>query len=108
MAIKSKAFAYAQEQFTQEFDKVQIDKNKIAKEAWGRRFVAYVFKLLAALGGIAIASGINEKAAHIIGIAIAVALVLDGIFSNHERLIIVVSARNAYRRLLNQVRREHQ
>jgi hypothetical protein len=76
--------------------------------AWGRRLIAYGFKVLAVIGGIAVAAGISKEAAQVVGIAIAVVVAVDGIFSNHVRLLATVEAKNAYDRVLNQVRREHQ
>jgi hypothetical protein len=108
MTADGDAFGYAQEQFTKEYTKVEADAKTISRESNRRRFVAYIFKLLAVFGGLAVAAGVSGQAAQIIRIAIAPAVSLDFVFSNHERLIVVVEARNAYRRLLNQVRREHQ
>jgi hypothetical protein len=108
MAAQGDSFGYAQEQFTKEYDKVEADENRKSWESLWRRAVAYGFKLLAVIGALAVAAGLSGQAAQAIGVCIAVAVALDAIFSNHERLIVVVTARNAYRRLLNQVRREHQ
>lgn len=108
MENHSDSFAYIQEQFTEEYNKVQADERRIARESLWRRVIAYGFKLLAVIGGIAVAAGVNEQASQIIGVGIAVAVALDGIFSNHERLLVAVNARDAYRRLINQVRRKHQ
>ena len=101
------AFGYIQEQFVTEYAKVEKDKKAISKESVLRRTIAYGFKLVAVLGAVAIASGLEKTVAQWVGIAVAVVVGLDAVFSNHERLLSVVEARNAYRRLLNQVAREH-
>jgi hypothetical protein len=105
--MNSDSFAFIQEQLTAEYKKIETDKKVVSREAFYRRCIAYVFKLIAVLGGIAVAAGIDQDMAKGIGIAIAIVICLDTVFSNHERLLCVVAAHNAYQRLLNQVHREH-
>lgn len=68
------SFEYAQEQAT-------------ALEARWRRIIACGFKLIAVLGGVMVASGVDPKLAQRIGIALAVVIAVDAVFSNHERLV---------------------
>jgi hypothetical protein len=107
-ATDGDAFAAAQKQFEQEYGDAVRTATTIAWEAMGRRVIAYGFKLVAALGGLAVTTGVDAQAAQVIGATIAVALVLDTTFSNFERLLLSVEARNAYRRLLRLVRHQHQ
>jgi hypothetical protein len=72
-----------------------------------RSVLAYGFKLLALLGGVAVATGLEAAAAQAVGVAIAVAVILDGVFSNHTRLMAVAAAHRAVKQLLARVAHEH-
>lgn len=105
--MNSDSLAFIQEQLKAEYEQIETDKKVVSRAAFYRRWIAYLFKLIAVLGGIALAAGVDQSMAKGIGIAIAIVVGFDTVFSNHERLLCVVAARNAYQRLLNQVHREH-
>src|SRR5437868_10575213 len=98
MSMPANSFKHAQDQFEGEYNRVRSVAKWKGIRAWARRVVAYGFKILAVMGGIAVAAGISKEAAQIVGIAIAVVVALDGIFSNHVRLLASVEAKHAYDR----------
>ncbi|OIO70633.1 MAG: hypothetical protein COW19_11355 [Zetaproteobacteria bacterium CG12_big_fil_rev_8_21_14_0_65_55_1124] len=99
---------YAQDTFADVLKEVEADRSPINRESIWRRVMAYGLKTVAVIGGIAIASGIKEDMAHYVGIAITTAVAVDGIFSNHMRMIAVTKAAQAYGRVLKQAKRLHQ
>ncbi len=99
---------YAQNTFESAFEETEKERKPIYIESILRRFWAYGLKSIAVLSGIAIASGVKEDTAHILGIIVAVVIALDSLFSNHERMVAVTKAAQAYKRLLKEVRRKHQ
>jgi hypothetical protein len=90
---------YLHRQITEQLKALAARLAAIRKERRRRLGVAYGFKLTAALGGLAISTGLPQRWAQGLGILIAVCLVLDRVFANHRRLIAVVAAKNAFERL---------
>lgn len=79
-------------------------RGALAQESGWRRVLAYGFKLLSGFGAIAVAAGIPKQAAQLVGIAVAINVLLDTIFSNQPRLLIVTKAKYALAQCLNLVR----
>jgi hypothetical protein len=69
--------------------------------------VAFILKAIAIFGGIAIAAGLEEKTSHIVGIMIAVAIGVDLLLQNFNRLLAIQDAKDAYKELFLRVVREH-
>ncbi len=99
---------YAQNIFDDAYKQVEEDRKPLKLESLLRRTVAYGLKAVAVFGGLAITAGVSAKWSQIIGVAIAAAIAIDLLFSNHLRVIAVAKASQAYKRLLRQVRRTHQ
>ncbi len=101
-------FEFIQKIFGDKYSEVEATAGKVHSEAMFRRGLAYLLKGIAAFGGLAITAGVPKDVAHGIGIIIAVAIAVDGLFLNHMRLIAVVKADKAYKYLLRDVRDDHQ
>lgn len=71
-----------------------------------RTFFAYFLKAIAAGGSLIVATGLFPLRHQVIGIAILLAIFVDTISSNHERLIAEVQAGYAFRSLQSSVRAE--
>lgn len=99
---------YLQQQFGAAYEETNASYRTIAREANGRRALAYSLKGIAALGGLVLTTGILPPFSQALGFAIAAVVVVDGLLSNHLRLIAAVKAKQAYRRLLRVVVRTHQ
>lgn len=69
--------------------------------------MAYGLKAIAVFGALAISSGLVSEYAQSIGLAVAAAVAVDGLFSNHVRMLLVTKAAQAYKRLANDARRTH-
>ncbi|MEY4514213.1 MAG: hypothetical protein RLZZ450_6335 [Pseudomonadota bacterium] len=93
----SHEFEALQRMYGEQYGGADRERRAVAAEAVFRRLVAYGFKLAAVLGGIAVASGLNEQQAHRVGIGITVVVGLDLVFSNHKRLLVTAKAAHAYR-----------
>lgn len=72
-----------------------------------RRVAAYVLKIIAAGGSLVVATGYLPEWNQPIGVAILIAVLVDGITSNHKRLLSEVQAGYAYGFLYERVSREH-
>ncbi|MBR8534671.1 hypothetical protein KDU71_03800 [Carboxylicivirga sediminis] len=83
---------YSTKIFEDAYNIAQERQAEFSKESRIRLFFAYTFKAIAVLGGIILTTGVNEKAAQIIGISISVVIAIDLIFSNHKRLLIITKA----------------
>ena len=95
----------------QRFDEAQQHLKRDWRIAWVyatvRRWIAYLLKAIGIFGGIAVASGLQEDKAHIVGILIAVAVGFDTLLQNYNRLIAMQEASYAYRELFYRVAREY-
>jgi len=69
-----------------------------------RRVLAYGLKGVAAGGSLVVATGQFTPAHQGIGIAVLVAVFLDGLSSNHDRLIAEVEAGYAYKAIRHRVK----
>jgi hypothetical protein len=103
----AEATEYLQRQFGEQVEAARQRALKLTKERTRRLLPAYGFKLLALIGGVAVAAGPPQEIAQGIGIAIAIAVILDGVFSNHQRLLSVAAALNATNKLVNRIEHEH-
>lgn len=101
------ATAYLQSVLGGEFEETEQARKKLAREVLWRKSLAYVLKGLAVLGGLVLAAGVVPPMSQALGLAISGAVTLDFLLSNHQRLITVVTASQAYRRLLREVARTH-
>jgi hypothetical protein len=101
------ATEYLQRQLDEQLKSAASLRDKLWKERNWRLLPAYGFKLLALIGGIAVAAGPSKAVAQVIGIAIAVAVVLDGVFSNHRKLMSVATGQQAIKHLLARIAHEH-
>jgi hypothetical protein len=99
---------YLQEQFGDAYNETEAARKAVAREAARRRSLAYLLKAVAALGGLVLAAGLVPPLSQGLGLAITAAVTIDGLFSNHIRLITSVKASQAYKRLLRRVVRSHQ
>ena len=99
---------YAQNTFLSALLEAEVKRKPLHIESIIRRICAYGLKGIAVFGGIAIASGLYSKQAQYIGIAITLAVALDGFFSNYVKMMLVTKAAQAYSRLANEARRSHQ
>lgn len=99
---------YAQNVFDSAYGDTLAARKPIHREAWLRALWAYGLKAIAVFGGLSIASGKVQESAQWIGIAIAVAVAMDGLFSNHVQMMLVTKAAQAYKRIATQARRAHQ
>lgn len=77
---------------------------KFSGEANRRRIAAYILKSIAVFGGLAIATGYLDNYAQVIGVIITIVVAIDGIFSNHKRLLITSKAAQALKILLKKTR----
>jgi len=99
---------YLQQQFGSAYEEADRARRAVTREAWRRRFVAYALKGIAVLGGLVLAVGLVPPLSQWLGFGIAAAVAVDGLVSNHMRLITTVKATQAYGRLLRSVTRSHQ
>lgn len=106
--MESDPLQYVQDTFSDTLAEVESEYKPIARESMLRRFWAYSLKAITVFSGIAIAAGVADGVAHVLGIIIASTVALDSLFSNHERMIAVSKASQAYARVLKGVRRTHQ
>lgn len=106
-ADKGDSFAFMQDRFDEEFSRIEEAHKRVRRESIRRRATAYGLKALAALGGLVIALGVPQPISQYIGFAIAIAIALDQVSSNHSRLLSSVEAANAYDRMTKRVRRAH-
>jgi len=72
-----------------------------------RRGTAYVLKFIAAGGSLVVATGYYPNWNQPIGVAILVAVLVDGVTSNYKRLLAEVQAGYAYGFLYEAVSRKH-
>jgi len=108
MRIEPNSFDYVQNIFEQTLQETESAGKAVSLRAFWRRWLAYFLKGVAVFGGIAIAAGLNKEAAHFVGIAIAVAVAIDGLFLNHTKLLAATKGASAYKYLLKDIRNEHQ
>ncbi|RMH26623.1 MAG: hypothetical protein D6692_08940 [Planctomycetota bacterium] len=101
------ATAYLQSVLGGEVAEAEEARKKVAREALWRKGLAYALKGLAVLGGLVLAAGVVPPMSQALGLAISGAVTLDFLLSNHQRLLTVVTASQAYRRLLREVARTH-
>ena len=99
---------YAQNSFYAAFQEAERARAPLRRSSIWRRIWAYGLKAVAVFGGLAIASGLVAPYAQVIGIAIAAAVAVDALFSNHVRMLLVTKAAHAFDRLAKQARRAHQ
>lgn len=99
--------AYLQSVLGSEVEETKEAYKKLSREVIWRKGLAYVLKGLAVLGGLVLAAGVVPPLSQALGLAISGAVTLDFLLSNHTRLITVVTASQAYRRLLREVARTH-
>jgi SMC proteins Flexible Hinge Domain len=69
--------------------------------------LAFFLKGVAVFGGLAFAAGLKGPIAHVVGIAIAVAIAIDALLFNHVRLVVVTKADQAYKNLLKDTKNKH-
>src|SRR5690348_6951517 len=103
MSEAADSTAYLQEQFGAEYQEAEGARKAVEREAKRRRALAYGFKAIAVLGGVVLAAGLVPPVSQFLGFAIATAVAIDGLFSNHMRLITTVKATQAYSKLLKSV-----
>lgn len=72
-----------------------------------RRLLAYLLKFVAAGGSLVVATGYVPNWNQPIGAAILIAVLVDGVSSNHRRLLSEVQAGYAYEFLRERVSREY-
>ena len=108
MSSDANEFEYVQRIFEETFEETAERKKTVHSEMVWRRGLAYGLKAIPVFGGIAIAVGVKGWLPHAIGIAIMVAVAVDGFVVNHARLITVSQADKAFKRLLKNVRNAHQ
>jgi hypothetical protein len=72
-----------------------------------RRLIAYLLKFVAAGGSLVVATGYVPAWNQPIGAAILIAVLIDGVSSNHRRLLSEVQAGYAYEFLRERVSREY-
>lgn len=99
---------YAQNIFGEAFNEAKKSKKPVFIESIFRRIWAYGLKGIAVFSGIAIASGLEESNAQILGIAVTASVATDLLLSNHERMVATTKASQAYSRLIKEVHRNHQ
>ena len=99
---------YAQNTFDSAYTEAITAKKRLSIRSLLRRSIAYSLKAVAVFGGIAVASGRFSSDAQNIGIAIIVAVAIDGLFSNHIQTMLVTKAANAYDRITKQAKRAHE
>jgi|PersoiStandDraft_1058852.scaffolds.fasta_scaffold09746_3 hypothetical protein len=107
MAGSGSAFAFIQRQFAELSASVTTRLHALRRERNLRALLAYGFKILAALGGLYIATGPAKGIAQAVGVGIAVVVVCDQVFANHFRLIQVTKAVHAYEKAMRSVKRRH-
>src|SRR5712691_7657540 len=100
------ATQYLQRQLGEQLEITSALKERLRRERTWRLLPAYGFKLLALIGAVAVAAGPPKDVAQAVGIAIAVAVILDGVFSNHTRLMSAAAGANATRQLVARVQHE--
>ena len=98
---------YAQNAFEAAYTEVEKAREPVRRSSIGRQAMAYGLKAIAVFGGLAISSGLVSPYAQYIGLAIAAAVAIDGLFSNQVRMMLVTKAAQAYKRLGNDARRSH-
>ena len=98
---------YIQNAFETAYTEVENARKPVRRSSIGRRAMAYSLKAIAVFGALAISTGLVSSYAQNIGIAIAAAVAIDGLFSNHVRMMLVTKAAQAYKRLANDARRAH-
>lgn len=98
---------YAQNAFDAAFRETEKARSPVRWSSIFRRAMAYCLKAIAVFGGLAISTGRVAPYAQEIGIAIAAAVAIDGLFSNYVRMMLVTKAAQAYKRLVNEARRSH-
>jgi len=98
---------FAQNAFEAAYREAEGARRPLQRSSVFRRLVAYGLKAVAVFGGLAISSGLLSPYAQLLGIAIAVAVAADGLFSNHVRMMLVTKAAQALKRLENEARRAH-
>lgn len=90
-----------------EIDELIQKLNKLAKTGQVRRFIAYGLKIVAGGSGLLIALDVLGKGNKWLGGAILVAVFVDAVFANYERLIGEVRASHAAKLKRTQVTAEH-
>jgi hypothetical protein len=98
---------FAQNAFDDAFREASTARVPVQRSSFWRRSLAYGLKAVAVFGGLAISSGLVAHYAQLIGLAVAAAVAIDGLFSNHVRMLLATKAAQAYRRLMNEARRSH-
>lgn len=84
--------SYSTKMFEDAYNSAKSRHSEYSSESKKRLFVAYVFKIIAVIGGIVLTTGVPEKVAQVIGISISIVIAIDLIFSNHKRLLITTKA----------------
>jgi len=103
-----RAAEYVQEQFSQKIGEIDRDMRIAARGRNWRRGLAYVLKAVTIFGGIAVASGLVEHLAQIVGVAILIAAGIDLWLSNSKALINYAQAVDSYDALRKRAERRHQ
>src|SRR5258707_5215145 len=74
------------------FAEVRKRASELSKSSKLRLRGAYLLKIVAAGGGLFIATGLIPQIHQAIGIAVLAAVLMDSVFSNHDRLLSEVDA----------------
>jgi hypothetical protein len=94
-----------------ELDEMFVEVRKraadLSKSSKRRLRGAYLLKIVAAGGGLFIATGLLPEVHQAIGIAVLVAVFMDSVFSNHDRLVSELEAGYAFDALGTRVKREY-
>ena len=98
---------FAQNAFEAAFNEANKAREPLKRSSIVRQVMGYGLKAIAVFGGLAISTGLVSPYAQYIGIAIAAAVAVDGVFSNQVRMMLVTKAAQAYKRLANDARRSH-
>jgi hypothetical protein len=105
--VKADPEGFAQNAFEAAYNQTIMSRKPIWRSALARQALAYSLKAIAVFGGFAIASGRMSPYAQDIGLAVTAAVIVDGFFLNHVRMLLVTEAAQAYKRLANEARGEH-
>lgn len=98
---------FLQNRFEDAFKEVEVASSKLSRQAQWRRYVAYVLKAIAVFGGFAIAVGLQGVWSQIVGAAITLVVLIDGIWANHKQLLAITEARYAYEGVSARVKHLH-
>jgi hypothetical protein len=101
------AFAFAQQQFENAYNKAASDKSRIDQELEKFKRIAFALKGLAVFGGLLITSGFIRQYDQVLGFAISVAVAYDAFVSNHKRTMSRAAASGAFRQMLATIHSRH-